>query len=412
MELAYIMDKLKAARSLLAGKYKLDMESICAMRRELHKYPELRYEESETKKRLVNYLSAHCGILTKNIRSYAKTGFTYDMKGEGPARGSSQTIGFRADMDALPIIEQSTLAYKSVNRGVAHMCGHDGHMATLLGLASTVAAHKASVPSNKTVRLIFQPAEEGGHGAELMVKEGALEGVEEVYAMHSWSLPLGMFGIKKSGAMTTEMTRFRIDVKGVGSHGAYPENGKDPITAICQINSALHTVVSRGISRKEMAVCTIGDIHAGKAENVIPDFATMGGNIRTEKTKVSEEMKRQMERIVEHVSKGLGCEGTVRYTEVTPAVVNSPLPANALREAVSQTMGPEFLCEEGMNASEDFCYMTCKVPGALMLIGHAVPGEEIVMNHNPSFNFNEDLIAPAVLAWVKLIEGRFGCKLC
>eukprot|EP00826_Nyctotherus_ovalis_P006358 TRINITY_DN11494_c0_g3_i3.p1 TRINITY_DN11494_c0_g3~~TRINITY_DN11494_c0_g3_i3.p1 ORF type:complete len:263 (+),score=57.44 TRINITY_DN11494_c0_g3_i3:136-924(+) len=238
------------------------------------------------------------------------------------------------------------------------MCGHDGHMATLLGLASTIAAHKVSIPSNKTVRLLFQPAEEGGHGAESMVREGALEGVEEVYAMHSWSLPLGMFGIRKSGAMTTEMTRFRVDVKGVGSHGAYPENGKDPITAICQINSALHTIMSRGISRKEMAVCTIGDIRAGVVENVIPDFATMGGTIRTEKTKVSEEAKSQMTRIVEHVAKGLGCEGIVRFTEVTSAVINSPLPANALREAVSQTMGSEFLCEEGMDASEDFCYMT------------------------------------------------------
>eukprot|EP00826_Nyctotherus_ovalis_P006357 TRINITY_DN11494_c0_g3_i12.p1 TRINITY_DN11494_c0_g3~~TRINITY_DN11494_c0_g3_i12.p1 ORF type:complete len:212 (+),score=38.17 TRINITY_DN11494_c0_g3_i12:66-701(+) len=206
--------------------------------------------------------------------------------------------------------------------------------------------------------------------------------------------------------------RFRVDVKGVGSHGAYPENGKDPITAICQINSALHTIMSRGISRKEMAVCTIGDIRAGVVENVIPDFATMGGTIRTEKTKVSEEAKSQMTRIVEHVAKGLGCEGIVRFTEVTSAVINSPLPANALREAVSQTMGSEFLCEEGMDASEDFCYMTSKVPGAFMLIGHAVPGKEIIMNHNPSFNFNEDLIAPAVLAWIKLIEGRLGCRFC
>jgi len=410
MELAQVVAKLRTVKNLLTEKYKLDIDNVFKMRRELHKYPELGYKEFETKKRLMNYLSSRCKILPEHFRSYAGTGFTYDLKGEGPAQGSSFTIAFRADMDALPIKEQGELSYKSVNEGVAHMCGHDGHMATLLGLASLLSDHKKFIPSNKTIRLLFQPAEEGGDGAEKMVNEGAIEGVNEIYALHSWVLPFGMLGIKKAGAMTTGMIRFRIDVSGIGSHGAYPENGRDPITAICQINSAIHTILSRGISRKEMAVCTIGDIRAGDVENVIPSFATMGGSIRTEKKKVAEEVKSQLERIVTNISKGLGCEGIVRYTEITPAVINSEVPALSLREAVKEVMGEEYLCEEGMNASEDFSYMAEKVPAAFMLVGYAMPDKEIIMNHNPIFDYNEDLIAPSILVWTKLIENRLGFK--
>lgn len=410
MELARISAKFAAARSLLTTKYKLDIENIFNMRRELHKYPEMGYKEFETKKRLINFLSTRCKINPEHIRSYAKTGFTYDIKGEAPAQGVNSIIGFRADMDALPIKEKSELPYKSVNEGVAHMCGHDGHMATLLGLASLVNNHKSAMPSNKAVRIVFQPAEEGGHGADLMTKEGALEGMDSIYALHSWSLPFGMFGIRKVGSMTTGMVRFRIDVRGVGSHGAYPENGKDPITAICQINSALHTILSRGISRKEMVVCTIGDIHSGKTENVIPDFATMGGTIRTEKTEIAEEAKAQLDRIVTNISKGLGCEGETRYIEITPAVINSKEPASLARRAVAEIMGEEALCEEGMNASEDFAYMAEKVPAAFMLVGHAMPNKKIIMNHNPSFNYNEDLIPPSILIWAKVIENQFGFR--
>lgn len=406
MDAGWIFSRLAAAKAVLTSKYELNLDDIFKMRRELHKYPEIRFKEFETKRRLINYLISHCNIDPKKIRSYATTGFTYDIAGTGAPAGSSYTLGFRADMDALPIREESTFAHASAHPGVAHMCGHDGHMATLLGLATVLSKHRKNIPSNKRIRLVFQPGEEGGHGGKMMVEEGALEGVDEIYALHSWSLPLGTFGIKESGAMTSSLVRFKIDVQGVGSHGAYPENGKDPITAVCQIHGALHTILSRGVGSKEMAVCTVGMLHAGETENVIPDSASMGGTIRTEKKEVEEEVKRQLENIVEHSAKALGCKGEVKYIKVTPAVMNHKVQACALREAVKEVMGKDSLTEEGMNASEDFSFMTDKVPGALMLVGHAVPGKPLVMNHNSRFDYNEDLIAPAILAWVKLIEAR------
>ena len=165
-----------------------------------------------------------------------------------------------------------------------------------------------------------------------MVEEGALDDVDEIYGLHSWSLPFGKFGIKKSGAMTSSMVRFRVDVHGKGTHGASPENGKDPITTICQITNCLHTILSRRIGRKEMAVCTIGEMHAGIAENVIPDFATMGGSIRTEKPEVEEEVKKQLEHIVKHTSEAFECKGEVKYIRITPAVINHKVQACALRD--------------------------------------------------------------------------------
>jgi hippurate hydrolase len=351
MEEDKMFTRFRIARIILTTKFKLDLENIFKMRRELHKYPEVRFTEVETKKRLINFLTSRCNIDPNKISTYAETGFTYDIKGTGAAKGKDFAIGFRADMDALPIKEESTFEYASANPGVSHMCGHDGHMVTLLGLANVLTNFQTHIPSNKTIRLVFQPGEEGGHGGRIMVEEGALEGVDEVYALHSWSLPFGKFGIKKSGAMTAGMVRFRVNVQGVGSHGAYPENGKDPITAICQIHSMMHTILSRGIGRKDMAVCTVGEIHAGDTENVIPDFATMGGSIRTEKKEVEEEVKRQLESIVEHISTAMGCKGEVKYIRITPSVINHEVQANALRGAVKEIMGEDSLTEDGMNAS-------------------------------------------------------------
>jgi len=406
MEEEKVSTKFKAARTLLTTKYKLNLEEIFKIRRELHKYPEVLFTEFETKKRLLNFLASHCNIDPNKAKSYAKTGFTYDIKGTGEPKGEDFTIGFRADMDALPIKEESTFEYASANPGVSHICGHDGHMATLLGLANVLSNFQTYIPSNKTIRLVFQPGEEGGHGAKIMVEEGALEGVNEIYALHSWSLPFGKFGIKKSGAMTSGCVRFRVNVQGVGSHGAYPENGKDPITAICQIHNMMHTILSRTIGRKDMAVCTVGEIRAGDTENVIPDFATMSGTIRTEKKEVEEEVKQQLNNIVEHTSIAMGCKGEVKYTKITPSVTNHEIQANALRGAVKEIMGEDSLTEEGMNASEDFSFMTNKIPGAFMLVGHVLPDKPIVMNHNPRFDYNEDLIVPSILAWLKLIENR------
>lgn len=411
MELTTVLSKFNKAKQILSSQYKLDLPRIYNTRKELHKYPEIAFQEKQTKNRLIQYLKNHCHINESGIKNYAKTGFTYDIRGTASPQGTKKCIAFRADMDALPVAELNNFEYKSLNPNTMHACGHDGHMATLLGTAEILAKYQNLMPSNKSVRLVFQPGEEGGHGAEFMAKEGALENVDEIYALHSWSNPFGTFGIIKEGAMTTGMIRFRIDIHGVGTHGAYPENGKDPITAICQVHSALHTILSRGIGRKDYAVCTVGEIHAGNAENVIPDFATMGGSIRTHDKKVEEEIKKQMERIVKYTSDAFGCEGKVRYIEITPAIMNDKKKAADLRKVISDLFGEESVTEDTMGASEDFSFMTNKVPGAYMIVGHAVPGKEIIMNHNPRFDFNEELIAPAILTWVRLTENKFNVKL-
>ncbi len=406
-----IMAKFKAARALLVNKYKLDFNRVLEFRRDLHQHPEVGYKEVRTRSKIIEYLVRHGRIDKSKVNTYATTGLTYDIRGTAPAQGPNHIIGFRSDMDALPMQELGKLPYASVYPCAAHMCGHDGHMATLIATADVLLRNRHLMPENKAVRLIFQPAEEGGQGGKRMVDEGALNGVDEVYGLHSWCLPFGKFGIKKEGAMTTSIFRFRIDVQGKGSHGAYPENGKDPITALCQTHSAIHTILSRTVARQEMAICTIGEMHAGNTENVIPDTASMGGTVRTIKKEVEDQVRRQLENITEFVPKAFGCEATIKYADGTASVMNSRGPSEAVRKAVAEVLGEEVLTEDMMLASEDFSFMSSKVPAAYMLIGHWIPGRDLVMNHNPRFNYNEDLIAPAALAWIQLVQNRQGFRI-
>jgi len=404
----YAQGIITKSKSLLLSKYNFDIEPVILIRHELHKHPELAFKEFNTKQLLINFLKNGANFDQTNIKTFAKTGFTYDIRGRSNIQNSYPLkIGLRADMDALPIQELTNLPYSSIYPNIAHSCGHDGNMAILLGAAEIFLKNASKIPSNSTIRLIFQPAEECGQGAKLMVNEGALKNIDEIYAMHSWSNPIGTFGISKEHPMTTSMSRFRIDINGLGTHGAYPENGKDPITAICQIHNSIHKILSQNISRKEYAVCTIGEIHAGKAENVIPNYATMGGTIRTFDQKIQAKIKLRLSEIVKNISEAYGCQGKINYISEIPAVVNNPKQADFFRNAVSDLFGPQAVTSYSKYGSEDFSFMSYLVPGAYMNVGYHNENKKLFFNHNPKFDFNDELLAPCILIWLKLMENRF-----
>ena len=268
------------------------IDAIVALRREIHAHPEPGFEEHETQRRLRRALAELGGLPESAMRACARTGLVVDIDGAGapdaaapPARPGEparvRVVALRADMDALRMTEKNeALPYRSRNEGVSHMCGHDGHMAALVGGAALVARRASRLPAGARVRLLFQPAEEGPGGALPMLEERCLDGVDEVYGMHNWpTMPLGMCRVK-AGALMAHVSEFEIVVHGKGAHASQPHASVDAVLVASALVQALHTIVSRTLPSSANAVVSVTMLRAGEAFNVLPDTATLGGTIR------------------------------------------------------------------------------------------------------------------------------------
>ncbi|MCU5377805.1 M20 peptidase aminoacylase family protein [Bacillus cereus] len=350
-------------------------ETLISIRRNLHEHPELSYEEFETTKAIKNWLEA------KNItiiNSSLETGVIAEISG----KHSGPIIAIRADIDALPIQEETNLPYASKIHGRMHACGHDFHTAAIIGAAYLLKEKESSLSG--TVRFIFQPAEESSDGACKVIEAGHLRDVQAIFGMHNKpDLPVGTIGIK-DGPLMAGVDRFEIEIHGVGTHAAVPDAGVDPIVASSQIVMALQTIVSRNISSSHNAVVSVTNIHSGNTWNVIPEKATLEGTVRTFQTETREKIPALMRRIIQGVSDALGVKTEFRFYAGPPAVHNDTSLTN-LSSQVAEKMNLNIISPTPSMAGEDFSFYQQEIPGSFVFMGTSGTHEW----HHPAFTVDE-----------------------
>ncbi|USG66875.1 amidohydrolase [Brevibacillus ruminantium] len=350
-------------------------DRLVAIRRHLHEYPELSGEEFETTARIREWL-AEAGIQTADYG--LKTGVIAEIGGqsEGPI------IALRADIDALPIQEETGLSYASRYPGKMHACGHDFHTAALLGAAFLLKERESELQGR--VRLIFQPAEEKALGALQVIESGALEGVRAIFGLHNKpDLPVGTIGIK-AGALMAAADGFLLEVKGLGTHAAVPEAGVDPIVAASQIVTSLQSIVSRNIGSQQQAVVSVTRFHSGTSWNVIPEKAILDGTIRTFEEGVRATARERFQQIVEGVAAAYRVQADLRWIQGPPAVRNDGRLAELARTA-AENLGLRTVEPPPSPAGEDFAYYQKEVPGLFLFVGTAGLREW----HHPAFDLDE-----------------------
>ncbi|AZC35792.1 M20 aminoacylase family protein [Pseudomonas chlororaphis] len=366
-----------------------------AVRQDIHAHPELGFEENRTSALVARSLQewgyeVHSGI--------GKTGVVGVLRnGSSPRR-----LGLRADMDALPIIENSGVAYSSRHSGCMHACGHDGHTAMLLGAARYLAATRQF---DGTLTLIFQPAEEGQGGAEAMLADGLLERFpcDALFGMHNMpGLPAGHLGFRE-GPMMASQDLLTVTLEGVGGHGSMPHLTVDPLVAAASVVMALQTVVARNIDAQEAAVVTVGALQAGEAANVIPQQALLRLSLRALNAPVREQMLERVRAIIHTQAQSFGCSASIEHRPAYPVLVNSPEQTEFARQVGVALLGEQAVDgnTRKLMGSEDFAWMLQSCPGSYLFIGN---GLSRPMVHNPGYDFNDDILLTGAAYWAALAE--------
>ncbi|HJV81100.1 M20 aminoacylase family protein [Noviherbaspirillum sp.] len=375
------------------------------IRREIHAYPELCFEEQRTSDVIAQKLT-EWGIPI--LRGMGVTGVVGVIKNGSGKRA----IGLRADMDALPVQEINTFPHASKNAGKMHACGHDGHVAMLLGAAHYLSQHRNF---DGTVYLIFQPAEEGGGGAKKMMDDGLFSQcpMDAVFGMHNWpGLAAGSFSTTV-GPMMASSNEFEVVVRGKGSHAAQPHKGVDPIMVAIQIAQSWQTIVTRNKSPIDAAVLSITQIHAGTATNIIPDEATLIGTVRTFTTEVLDLVEQRMQTIAEHTATAFDAEVDFRFKRNYPPLINHAKETAFAIEVMKSVAGADMVnaAAEPTMGAEDFAFMLQEKPGCYVFIGngegdHRDGGHGLgpCNLHNPSYDFNDRLLPIGATFWVRLAE--------
>ena len=390
---------MKPIESILA-----DAASIAAMRRDIHAHPELCFEEHRTSELIAKAL-AEWGIPVH--RGLGKTGVVGIVKNGT----STRAVGLRADIDALPMTERNRFAHASTYPGRMHACGHDGHTAMLLAAAKHLAKHR---PFDGTVYLVFQPAEEGGGGAREMVRDGLFDKfpMEAIFGAHNWpGMAVGQFAVK-TGPCFASSNEFKITVTGRGSHAALPHNGIDPVPVACQMVQAFQTIVTRNKRPIDAAVISVTMIHAGEATNVVPDDCVIEGTVRTFTLEVLDLIERRMKEVAEHTCAAFGAQCAFEFHRNYPPTINHDAETAFFRGVAAEVAGADNVLEfEPTMGAEDFSYFLQAKPGCYFLIGNGDGahrslghGEGPCMLHNPSYDFNDDLIPLGATLWVRLAE--------
>jgi hippurate hydrolase len=357
-------------------------DKIVSLRRDIHREPELGFDTEKTAEKV---LAALEGLPLDIETGIAENGIVATLEGEG----NGPTVALRADMDALPILEDTGLPFASETEGNMHACGHDGHTSMLVGAAHALSGVRDRLGG--TVKFIFQPAEEGGGGGKVMVDEGVADDVSSIFALHLWpGLPFGKVATK-AGPIMAAADAFEMEVKATGSHGAMPHLGSDAIAIAAQIVTALQTIVSREVDPVEPAVLTVGEIGAGTAFNVIPDRAHLGGTVRTLNADLRQNMPPRMEELARGIAKGMQGDIDLDYTFSYPVTVNDEAAANLALDVAEDLLGGESVLElpSPSMGAEDFSYFLESVPGAFIWLGI---GEDASGLHTPKFAFDEDIL--------------------
>ncbi|MFD0671064.1 M20 family metallopeptidase [Cohnella sp. GCM10027633] len=390
----------ESIRELLPAARELEGE-IVGLRRRLHQYPELSLEEAETSA-VIGALLEELGLSVR--RGVGGYGVIAELRGAKPG----PVVALRADMDALPIQEESGLPFASKIPGKMHACGHDAHTAMLYGAAKLLAARKGELAG--TVRFIFQAAEEVNEGAKAIVAAGGLDGVDEIYGLHNApTMPAGKIATR-AGSMMGSVDHFSVEIQGKGGHGAMPEQCVDPVVAASAIVLSLQTAVSRELSPFDPAVVTVGSIHGGNAYNVIPDRVELGGTARAFSARVGEQLPDAIARIVERVAEAHRCTADVRYKRMVPVLVNREDNARTVNRVASLLLGDDQVGEAmPVLAGEDFSVYLEQVPGCFFWLGAGPQdnAEQAYGLHHPKYTLDEGCLAigAAMLAAIPLYRG-------
>ena len=370
---------------------------ITAWRHDLHAHPELLYDVQRTAGSVAEKLKAFgCDEVVPGLGRTGVVGVIHGRKGK-----SDKVIGMRADMDALPIEEETGLPYKSTVPGKMHACGHDGHTAMLLGAARYLAETRNFAG---TAVVIFQPAEEGGAGGKAMVDDGLMERfkIDEVYGMHNYpGMPVGQFGIR-AGAMMAATDFVSIDIEGIGGHAARPHLGIDTVLVGAQIINAIQSIVSRNVDPLKSAVVSICMFHAGNTENVIPQTAQLRGTARSLAEDVRVLLEKRLHQVVEATAAAYGAKAKLTYQRNYPVLVNHERETDFAAGVAKQIVGERLVDTSlpPMMGGEDFSFMLNARPGAFIWVGN---GDSAGLHH-PAYNFNDDVIPIGTSYWVKLAE--------
>ena len=364
----------------------------------LHAHPETLFQEENTSQFAADKLES-LGI--KVQRGIGRTGLVATLS---KGNNGSRAIGLRADMDALDIQEENDLDYRSVIPGKMHACGHDGHVAMLLGAAKFLASSNSF---NGTVHFIFQPAEEGGGGGQAMIDDGLFQRfpMDSVFALHSFPiLPEGSFAIR-SGVVSAASDKFDITITGVGGHAARPQAARDPIVAAAQLISMFQTIVSRNTDPIEGAVISVTEIKGGSTYNAIPDTVTMRGTTRHFLPHIQDLIESRMKEVLKGLELSMGVRTEINYERLYPAVVNTAKETQQAIGAAAIVAGRENVYTEipPTMGSEDFAFMLKVKPGAYIALGSGMPSVN-GLPHQSGYNFNDRLLATGACYWVNLVQ--------
>lgn len=376
---------------------------MAALRRDIHAHPELGFEEVRTAEVVATRLS-DWGIPVH--RGVGRTGVVGVLR-NGNGLGS---IGLRADMDALPMQEENRFGHASRHAGKMHACGHDGHTAMLLAAAKHLSTHR---DFDGTVYLIFQPAEEGLGGARAMIEDGLFERfpMDAVFGMHSTAAPVGTFAISPGPVMAAS-SEFKVVIQGKGCHAAMPQDGVDPISIACQLVQAFQSIISRNKKPVDAAVLSVTMLHAGDTTNVVPDSSELQGTVRAFSSEVTNLIEQRMRALCEGIASAHGAVVEFTFVNNYPPTVNAVNEAAFARKVLASIVGDDHVhTQEPTMAAEDFAYMLQAKPGAYCLIGngdgdHRAAGHGVgpCTLHNPSYDFNDELIPLGATYWVKLAQ--------
>jgi amidohydrolase len=382
--------------------------SLQTLRRDLHAHPELGFEEQRTSDLIASTLTAwgipvHRGLGGTGVVGIARNGSV------------ARAVGLRADIDALPITERNTFAHASVHSGRMHACGHDGHTTMLLAAARYLADHR---DFDGTVYLIFQPAEEGGGGAREMIRDGLFERfpMEAIFGIHNWpGLAVGQFALR-SGPVFASSNDFRITIHGRGAHAAMPHNGIDPLPVACQMVQAFQTIISRNKRPIDAAVISVTMIQAGEATNVVPESCQLQGTVRTFTVDVLDLIEQRMRQVAQATCQAFDARCEFTFHRNYPPTINHERETQFARELLTSLVGMENVKEfEPTMGAEDFSYFLLEKPGCYFVIGNgdgshrsSGHGGGPCMLHNPSYDFNDQLIPLGGSMWVRLAERWLG----
>ena len=377
-----------------------DMQAeVAAWRRDIHAHPEILFDVHRTAASVADKLKAFgCDEVVAGI---GRTGVVGVIRGRRPGNGERKVIGLRADMDALPMDEETNLPYRSTNPGKMHACGHDGHTAMLLGAAKYLAETRNFAG---TAVVIFQPAEEGGGGGREMVKDGMMErfAIEEVYGMHNMpGLPVGQFAIRP-GPLLAAADRIVIEIEGLGSHAARPHQGIDPVVVGAQIVSQAQTIVARSVDPIKSGLISICQFHAGSADNVIPQTATLRGTARSLLPEVRDILENRLREIVEGTAKAYGAKATLTYNRHYPVTRNHVKQTEFAAAIAGDVVGGDRVDTDTppLMGGEDFSFMLEARPGAFIFIGNG----DTAGLHHPAYDFDDNAIPVGASYWARLVE--------